>query len=159
MSRRPRGQWIVRLIFLVTGLVGAGMVAGGAVSIVHKESGQPARATVASCQQIGVRYTSFQCEGSWVEGGALVGGGGHVVYGVIDDATPSDIGRTLAVRVSGEHAYTLSLRVPIILVAVGLAIALGSILLVVATGRQRPVEIPTILSAGPGAVRTSATED
>ena len=150
MSAPRRAQWIVRLIFLVTGLVGLGMVAGGVVSIIDKESGQPARATVASCRYVGARYTTFQCSGSWVQGGDLVGGNGHVVYGVIDDATNSEIGKTLDVRVHGGEAYTLSLRVPILLIALGGAMALGSVFLTVAAGRQRPVEIPTILSAGPG---------
>jgi hypothetical protein len=80
-----------------------------------------------------------------VVGGSLVGGGGHVVLGSIDDANPSDIGKTIDVRVSGDHAYTASLRVPIILLILGLLIALGSLVLVTTAGRQpATAPIPTI---------------
>jgi hypothetical protein len=145
-TRRParsaaqtrRGLLITHGIFVVTALVGLGMIAGGVASIIHKESGAKAKAKIASCQQVYTTHaTTYDCYGTWVEGGSLVGGNGHVVYGLVDDAEPSDIGKTLNVRVSGGHAYTESLRVPIILLVLGLLIALGSPVLVVAAGRRR----------------------
>jgi hypothetical protein len=133
-----RGIWVLRGIFAVVALGGLGMIAGGIVSIIHKESGMKARATVTECQLTGSRYATYTCEGTWVEGGSLVGGNGHVVYGVIDDAEPSDIGKTLGVRVSGGQAYTPSLRVPIILLILGGLLALGSLVITIAAGRQSP---------------------
>jgi hypothetical protein len=137
-ARSQRGIWVLRGIFAVVALAGLGMIAGGIVSIIHKESGMKARATVTACQLTGSRYTTYTCEGTWVEGGSLVGGNGHVVYGVIDDAEPSDIGKTLDVRVSGDQAYTPSLRVPIILLILGGLLALGSLVITIAAGRQSP---------------------
>jgi hypothetical protein len=136
---------LLRVIFLIVALVGLGMIAGGILSIVHKESGVKSRATVSGCHAIGGKNTTFQCDGSWVEGGSLVGGHGHVVLGSIDDASPSDIGKTINVRVSGDQAYTPSLRVPIILLVLGVLLAVGSLVLVIAAGRQPPrAPIPTI---------------
>jgi hypothetical protein len=126
-----------RITFVLVGLVGLGMLAGGVISIIHKESGTPARATVTGCQQvIGARTTTYDCSGSWVEGGSLIGGNGHVVLGSIDDAGPSDVGKTISVRVSGDHAYTPSLRVPIILLVLGLLMALGAVFYLIVGGRQ-----------------------
>jgi hypothetical protein len=52
-----------------------------------------------------------------------VAAGGHVVTGSIDGARRSDLGKTLDVTVRGDRAYTRSLRTPIVLLAVGFAIA------------------------------------
>jgi hypothetical protein len=132
-----RGLLISRAIFVVTALVGLGLIAGGVASIIHKESGAKAQAKIASCQQVfSTHATTYDCYGTWIEGGSLVGGNGHVVYGLVDDAEPSDIGKTLSVRVSGDHAYTESLRVPIILLVLGALMAIGSVVLVIAVGRQ-----------------------
>jgi hypothetical protein len=136
---------LLRGIFLLVALVGVAMLAGGILSIAHKESGARARATVTGCHVIAGKNATSECDGSWVVGGSLVGGGGHVVLGSIDDANPSDIGKTIDVRVSGDHAYTASLRVPIILLILGLLIALGSLVLVTTAGRQpATAPIPTI---------------
>jgi hypothetical protein len=146
-----RALLITRGVFLVIALAGLGMIAGGVVSIHHKESGAEAKATIASCQQVfSAHATTYDCYGTWVEGGSLVGGNGHVIYGLVDDAEPSDIGKTLNVRVSGDHAYTPSLRVPIILLVLGGLLAIGSVVIAIAAGRQRPRDpVPTILSAAP----------
>jgi hypothetical protein len=58
-----------------------------------------------------------------VAGGSLVGGNGHVVHGTIDGASHGDIGKGIEVRLSGDRAYTTSLRLPIILFCIGLAVA------------------------------------
>jgi hypothetical protein len=147
-SPNRRALLVTRAIFLVVALVGLGMIAGGITSIIHKESGAKAKATIASCQQLITTHTTYQCYGTWVEGGSLVGGNGHVVYGLVDDAEPSDIGRTLNVRVSGDHAYTPSLRVPIILLVLGGLMVVGSIVLVIAAGRQRPRDPTSTTAAG-----------
>lgn len=147
---------LLRVIFLIVALVGLGLIAGGILPIVHKESGAKARASVTGCHEIGGKNTTFQCDGSWVAGGSLVGGGGHVVLGSIDDASPSDLGKTIDVRVSGDQAYTASLRVPIILVVLGLLLSLGSLVLVIAAGRQpAAAPIPTIQPPAPPAPATA----
>jgi hypothetical protein len=135
-SPGPRGVGLLRAIFVVVGLCGLGLIAGGVTSIVHKESGEATRATVTDCQKVIGQHTTFECNGSWVEGGDLVGGNGHVVLGNIDDATPSDVGKTIDVRVSGDHAYTPSLRVPIILLVLGVLIAGASVAVAIGAGRQ-----------------------
>lgn len=146
-NRNRRTAPLIRGVFLLVGLVGLGLMAGGVISIIHKESGMKARATITECHLLASRYTTYQCDGSWVEGGSLVGGRGHVVLGVVDDAEPSQIGKTIDVRVSGDHAYTPSLRVPIILLVLGGLLALGGPALLIAAGRQPPrPQIPTILS-------------
>jgi hypothetical protein len=79
---------------------------------------------------VGARGTEI-CSGTWVEGGALVGGNGHVVIGTIDDASSSDIGKTLTVHVHGDRAYTSSLRIPIILIVSGVLTLLYVLFMVV----------------------------
>ena len=58
-----------------------------------------------------------------------------VVEGPIDDANSDDIGKTLDVRIRGGQAYTASLRVPIILIVIGLWIAVMGVLLAVKIGQ------------------------
>jgi hypothetical protein len=145
-----RAVLVVRGVFFIIALGGLGMIAGGITSIMHKESGTAARATITSCQQVGGRYPSYNCDGTWVEGGSLVGGRGHVVFGDVDDAEPDQIGKTIDVRVSGDHAYTISLRVPIILLILGGLMALGGLALAILAGRQPArASMPTIRSAAP----------
>jgi hypothetical protein len=50
----------------------------------------------------------------------LVGGEGHVVRGTVDGASADDVGKTIDVRLAGGRAYTTSLRIPIILLTLGL---------------------------------------
>jgi hypothetical protein len=102
-------------------------VGGGTFLIVQRETGTRARATVADCVQSGgSRNARTDCTGSWVIGGSLVGGGGHVVVGNIDGAETSDVGKTIDVTVSGGTAYTRSLALPIVLIGLGLVMAVGA---------------------------------
>jgi hypothetical protein len=57
-----------------------------------------------------------------VKGGSLLDGG-HVVIGTIDGASRSDVGKKIDVRLSGGRAYTTSLRLPVILLVIGLLFA------------------------------------
>lgn len=149
-NRNRRPVLLLRGVFLIVSLGGLGLIAGGIASIIDKESGMKARATITGCHVLADRYTTYQCDGSWVEGGSLVGGKGHVVLGVVDDAAPSEIGKTIDVHVSGDQAYTPSLRTPIVLLILGGLIALGSLVIAIAAGRQPArAPIPTILSAAP----------
>jgi hypothetical protein len=87
-----------RLLFAVIGLLGLGLVAGGIFQIHNKESGTRVKATVLSCVNAGGIHSTDQCTATWISGGSLVGGNGHVVEGPIDDANSDDIGKTLEVR-------------------------------------------------------------
>jgi hypothetical protein len=114
---RVLGILLVSLL-LVGGL---GMLAGGIHQIVVKETGARAQARITECHRSGGRYRSDVCTGMWVAGGSLLAGG-HVVTGTVDGADSGDLGDTLDVRLSGGTAYTTSLRVPIILIVIGLAL-------------------------------------
>ena len=113
--------------FVVTALFGLGMGGAGIAEIASKESGTKARVKVTGCSyNEELKGGTYQCQGVWVSGGALVGGNGHVVIGSIDDADPSEIGKTITARVSGDSAYTPSLRVPILLIIFGVLMIGGS---------------------------------
>jgi hypothetical protein len=127
----------LRLVFAVIALIGLALVGGGVYSLVKRETGTRARATVGDCVGNPGRYTTQTCSGTWIVGGSLLHGG-HVVFGTIDGADSSDIGKTIDVRVSGGEAFTLSLRVPIILLIVGGLIAGGGVFFMfkIPTGRR-----------------------
>jgi hypothetical protein len=121
---------LLGLVLLVLVLLGGlGMLGGGVFLIVVRETGEPAKATITECHESGGRYHSDVCSGTWVKGGSLLAGG-HVVIGTVDGADSGDIGKTLDVRLSGDRAYTRSLRVPIILIAFGLALTAFGIRLI-----------------------------
>jgi hypothetical protein len=120
-------------LFLLGGL---GMVAGGVYNVVVRETGEHARARVTECHKSGGRYRSDVCSGKWIAGGSLLDGG-HVVLGTIDGASSGDLGQTIDVRLSGDRAYTTSLRVPIILIVLGLGIAFVGVRLLLV--RRRPM--------------------
>lgn len=125
------------MVALVVVLFGLGLMAGGIFEIVVVETGTPARARIIECHNVGVRYHTDSCTGIWIAGGPLVGGNGHVVTGTVDGANSSDVGRTIDVRLSGSRAYTLSLRVPIILLVLGSAMLAVGFRLVWTTLRRR----------------------
>jgi hypothetical protein len=100
------------------------MMVGGAIVYHDTTTGQITTAKVSECHSPGTAYGHSEvCSGAFVTGGALVGGNGHVVIGTIEGATYDDIGKTLKVRVHGHKAYIPSVRLPIILFAIGLFIA------------------------------------
>jgi hypothetical protein len=103
-------------------LPGLALLGGGIYEVVVQRTGTPATARITECHKVGGRYRTDSCRGTWVEGGSLVGGKGHVVIGTVDGADGGDVGKTLDVRLSGGRAYTTSLRIPIILIASGLVL-------------------------------------
>jgi hypothetical protein len=115
-----------------------GLLAGGVSLLVQRETGTRAKATVSECTHSGgSRNYTTHCTGSWVVGGDLVGGNGHVVAGTIDGADSGDVGKTVDVTVSGDHAQTRSLVVPIVLIGLGLLVAAGALLLIRAAAKAR----------------------
>jgi len=109
---------VVVMLFAALAFVG-----GGTFLIVERETGARARATVADCVE---RGRSTVCTGTWVVGGSLVGGNGHVVFGTIDGADSTDVGKTIDVTVSGGRAYVRSLVLAILLIGIGLLLAVPS---------------------------------
>jgi hypothetical protein len=116
--------------------------------IVQRETGTRARATVTECLPTSAgKYGGYECIGTWVAGGKLIGGGGHVVIGNVEGAEPKNVGKSIEVTISGDHAYTASLRVPIILLVIGLFVAVVSVLALINGGspksaRRSPVASP-----------------
>jgi hypothetical protein len=104
-------------------LIGLGFLAGAYFSYVDQNTGPEATVRVSDCSGNYGRYSSgVVCHGTWVVGGALVGGNGHVVVGDVQDADDSDAGHTISVHLHGDTAYPTknSLRVPIIFLVLGL---------------------------------------
>jgi hypothetical protein len=97
-----------------------GFIGGGVFILLTQQTGTPAEATVTDCQRTG--RSAYSCNGTWVAGGDLISGG-RVVRGTIDGASSDDIGETLDVRLSGDRAYTTSLRLPLVLIGLGVAFA------------------------------------
>jgi hypothetical protein len=98
-------------------LIGLGFLAGAYFSYVDQNTGPEVMAKVSDCSGSYGRYQSgVVCQGTWVVGGALVGGNGHVVVGEVEDADDSDAGHTISVHLHGGTAYPTKdgLRVPII---------------------------------------------
>ena len=133
---RPRitGAIIIALVILLPAL---GMLAGGIFEIVVLTTGTPARARIIECHDVGGKYRVKSCTGTWVTGGGLVGGNGHVVTGTVDGASADDVGHTTAVRLAGDRAYITSLRVPIILLVLGLGGVVVAVRLLPAASRRR----------------------
>ncbi len=100
-------------------LIGLGFLAAAYFSYVDQNTGPEVMANVSSCSGSNGRFSSgVVCQATWVAGGALVGGNGHVVLGDLEDADDSDAGHTISVHLHGDTAYPTknSLRVPIIFV-------------------------------------------
>jgi hypothetical protein len=97
--------------------------------IVERESGVTRTAKIIDCVDHGRFGTD--CTGVWIEGGSLVGGRGHVIVGTVAGATSSDVGKTIDVTVTGDHARTTSLGLPITLIVLGLVLTIPCGLLVI----------------------------
>jgi hypothetical protein len=110
------------LVVLVV-VMSAGFIGGGIFMLVVQRTGERTTATVSDCvHRRSGKATTDYCTGTWVEGGSVFAGG-RVVRGTIDGAGPGDIGEKVDVRLSGGRAYTTSLRLPIILLVIGLLFA------------------------------------
>ncbi|MGZ6617299.1 MAG: hypothetical protein ACXVFQ_23110 [Solirubrobacteraceae bacterium] len=104
-------------------IIGVGFLAGAYFSYVDQNTGPEVRANVSSCSgSYGRGSSGVVCQATWVVGGALVGGNGHVVFGDVEDAEHSDAGHTISVHLHGNTAYPTkeSLRVPIIFLVLAL---------------------------------------
>lgn len=114
-------RWI--FVFGLVGALAAGalLVWAGVFFLVQQNTGLRTTATVGDCEVTGAgRYERTHCTGTWIVGGSLLDNG-HVVYGVIDDADPSQVGKDIPVAVHGDTAYTLEPLLPAMLIGFGLA--------------------------------------
>lgn len=120
MAAVSRGaRRIAAIVFLMAGLLGPGIFL-----LVQRQTGPRASATVGDCVTTGAgRYRRTHCTGTWIVGGSLLDGG-HVVYGTIDGADTSDVGKTIDVTLRGDTAYSRSLTLPLLLIGLGLMPAL-----------------------------------
>ena len=135
---RPRITWFAKacIVFVLLGVLGMGIA--GVYLMVLQFTGTPAQATVTDCVQDPDSVNSsvtYDCTGTWVVGGSLVGGNGHVVVGTVDGVDNTDVGKTLDVRLSGSEAYAQSLVLPILLIALGFPAA-GLIVLLINVQRR-----------------------
>jgi hypothetical protein len=84
-------------------LIGVGFLAAACFSYIDQNTGPEVTARVSSCSGSYGRYSSgVHCQATWVAGGALVGGNGHVVLGDVEDADYSDVGHTIRVGARRE---------------------------------------------------------
>jgi hypothetical protein len=93
-------------------------VGGGIYILLVQHNGEHARAEVTDCEVRRIRQTTQVCYGRWEHDG-------HITFGIIDGANKAKMGKTIDVRLSGGRAYTTSLRLPIILLTIGVLFAAG----------------------------------
>lgn len=98
-------------------LVSLGFLAGAGYLVYWQRTGTPTTASVNSCAR---RGRAVVCRGSWMVDG-------HVTLGEIENVNASHIGQRIEVRVLGGRAMQPGLRLPIILVVLGLGTAAGGV--------------------------------
>jgi hypothetical protein len=119
-------MWWMRGLIISGVLGGLAIIGAGIFQLVQDETGTRAEATVKECHGLTTQTTHETCTGSWVIGGSLINGNGHVVVGDISGATDSDVGKTLHVTVRNGTAYTRGLLIPIVLIGVGIFLGAAS---------------------------------
>jgi hypothetical protein len=108
------------LAIVVAFVLSAAVIGAGIFLLVQRQTGTRASATVRECRTTGSRrYATTHCTGTWIAGGSLLDGG-HVVFGSIDGADNSDVGKTIDVTLRGDTAYTRGLTLPLLLIALGI---------------------------------------
>src|SRR3954447_21594403 len=124
-----KGRVILGVIALALLALGAGAAVTGVSQIRTRATGEKTTARVTGCELGGTsKSRTVDCTGTWVTGGKLVGGDGHVVVGRVEGASDDDAEKTIPVRLSSDRqqAYTPSLATPIVYVVMGLAfLAMG----------------------------------
>lgn len=118
----PKSAPLVGVVLVLLWVVGFG---SGAVWIVYSQvSGEPTTAVLEECEHRS-KPQSYVCRGTWTLDGTTT------TNGIIEGASSDDEGEEIEVRVKGERAYTLSLRLPIILGVIALSVpvlAVGSMI-------------------------------
>lgn len=107
---------------------GAGMLAGSVITYQDAHSGRPGKVRVTDCTGGATKYGGgIRCTGTWVAGGALVGGNGHVVIGTVENAGYGDLGDVVDVRFHGARATKTSGSPTVILAVLGLLVLGGGV--------------------------------
>jgi hypothetical protein len=121
------GIVIIKILVGLAILMAAGFGAGGAYEFHQATHGEQVSVLVTDCHFVSSGRTGTdECNGSWVEGGSLVGGNGHVVLGPANNVNSNDIGKHVEMRAHGGSAYAQSVRLPIILFVIAfLTLAFG----------------------------------
>ncbi|MDO8209740.1 hypothetical protein [Conexibacter sp. CPCC 206217] len=132
------GKGIVAILILA----GLGVAAADASWLADRDSGARVAARITACDERGPsRIHSTRCAGTWVVGGDLPGGDGHVVVGTVQGADADDVGKTIAVTADGDRAVSRSAVLPIGLIVTGLGGA-GAGLALAVTARRRARSSP-----------------
>jgi hypothetical protein len=126
-SRRPaapprpsRSPLVTVLIWVVLMAIPAALIGGGGFLLYQRAYGARVEATVLECNlgRTGIpsRYGGGirqDCVASWtIDGDVVIGG--------YNGGSPSDVGKTVPATVRGNTAYSRSLALPLLLVALGL---------------------------------------
>ncbi|MGH3713010.1 MAG: hypothetical protein ACRDT4_06040 [Micromonosporaceae bacterium] len=117
-----RSRFLISTVLL--SLLPLGLLFGAGFVYWQQTNGTPATATIVACD--GGRHGQV-CRGNWT--------GGVTGEGIVEGANPGDEGRTMEVRVSGGRAYTLSLRLPVILLVA--ALIFGAMVVYTTVGNAR----------------------
>ncbi len=124
----PKSAPWVGVILVLLWVIGFG---GGAAWIVYSQvSGEPATAVVSECEHRS-KPQSYVCTGTWTLDGTTTS------TGIVEGASSDDEGKEIEVRVKGERAYTLSLRLPIILAAIALSVPVLAVIAAIQGRRAR----------------------
>jgi hypothetical protein len=123
----PKSAPLVGVILVLLWVIGFG---GGAAWIVYSQvSGEPATAVVSECEHRS-KPQSYVCTGTWTLDGTTS-------TGIVEGASSDDEGKEIEVRVKGERAYTLSLRLPIILAVIALSVPVLAVIAAIQGRRAR----------------------
>lgn len=118
----PKSAPLVGVVLVLLWVIAFG---GGAAWIVYSQaSGEPATAVVDECEHRS-KPQSYVCRGTWTVDGLTT------TNGIIEGANSDDEGEAIEVRVKAGRAYTLSLRLPIVLGVLALsapALAIGAVI-------------------------------
>ncbi len=118
-ARRPGGRVIDIIVWTILLVIPAALVGGGGFLLVQRAVGTRVEAKVLECNTSGaiIRGASTyrtECIAQWEIGGRLVIGGFTGGNG------ESDVGSTVDATVRGDIAYSRSLGLPVMLIAMGL---------------------------------------
>ncbi len=120
------------MVLVLLWVIGFG---GGAAWIIYAQvSGEPTTAVVQECEHR-AKPASYVCTGSWTLDGTTTSG-------IVEGTNSDHEGQEVDVRVKDGRAYTLSLRLPIILGVIALSapvLAIGGVL----QGRRARRRSPT----------------
>lgn len=126
----------LRIAALLAAIVGLLCIAAGARQFLFVETGPRTTATVQTCSWDRSGRTGYtDCRGTWTEPNR----GGRLVTGMVAGAQPGDEGKTFAVTLHGDTAYTNDVFSPAVLLVFGVAAGgFAPLFLRMAGRKQRP---------------------